>query len=503
MFERYTERARRSIFFGRFEASQLGSPSIETEHLLLGLFREDKAMAYRFLGSKGVVESIRRKVEDYASADRKERISTSVDLPLSNECRRALSHAAEEAERLSHKHIGCEHLLLGLLREDKSFAASLLHERGVRLSAVREILSSQPAGTTASESYGPSVEGSSQLKELGIDLVRQAMDNRLAPIVGREKELNQVIRILGRFKKNSPMLLGEPGVGKQALVDGLAGRIANGELPLNLRYESIVALDFSTVLFSIHDRATYDQLMRELLHKNSQILFLINGVDRLERSGRLGLFFEIGHILKPALLRGTIQCIGVASPRQYQKLLEAESWVEKCFEPVEVRELSEPETLQVLEAARTRYERFHRVTYTDEALQSAVLLSKCYILNRFLPDKALDLIDEAGTYVNLNQAPPPQEIRDCRSRLRVATSRMENAITDHELEKARFYSDEVRKEQENLKSLGEKYKTDDMPVVTREIIENVVSDWTGISVNDIRKARSREGGSPDTVVGTS
>lgn len=491
MFERYTEKARRTIFFGRFEASQFGSPTIETEHLLLGLLREDKVLTHRFLGSIAAVESIRKKIEEHSSADRKEPVSTSVDLPLSNECRRVLSHAAEEAERLSHKHIGCEHLFLGLLREEKSFAASLLYERGVRLSAVREVLASQNTGAAASESYGQApVKESSRFQELGVDLVRQATEQRLAPIFGREKELDQVVRILGRFKKNNPVLLGEPGVGKKTIVEGLASRIANGNLPSSLGFESIIALDLPMLVLSVHDRSHYDQLMRELLHKIPQILFLIDGVHRLAGSGVAAASLEIAHILKPALLRGTIQCIGIASPSQYQRLLEAEPWVEKCFEPVEVREFSEPETLQVLITAKTRYERFHGVTYTDEALQSAVLLSKCYILNRFLPDKALDLIDEAGTHVKLNQAPPPQEIKDCQARLRVATNRMENAITNHEFEKARFYSDEVRKEQENLRPLREKHKTDDVPAVTREIIEDVVANWTGISVNDIRKARS-------------
>ncbi len=492
MFERYTEKARRTIFFGRFEASQLGSPTIETEHLLLGLLREDKVLTKRFLGSAAAAESIRKKIEELAAADRRERISTSVDLPLSNECKRVLAYAAEEAERLAHKQLGCEHLLLGLLREEKSFAASLLHERGVRLSAVREQLTY--SSTSAGPSKGPEpMKGPSRTQELGQDLVRQALEQRPAPIFGREKELDQVVRILGRFKKNNPVLLGEPGVGKKTIVEGLASRIASGELPSSLHYESIIALDLPMLVLSVHDRSHYDELMRELLYKIPQTLFLIDGVHRLAGSGVAGASLEIAHILKPALLRGTIQCIGIASPNQYQRLIETEPWVEKCFEPVEVREFSEPEALQVLAAAKTRYERFHGVTYTDEALQCAVLLAKCYILNRFLPDKALDLVDEAGTHVKMNQAPPPQEIKDCQARLRVATSRMENAVTNHEFEKARFYSDEIRKEQENLKSLHEKHKTNDVPTVTREIIEDVVSSWTGISVNDIRKARSSNG----------
>ena len=263
MFERYTEKARRTIFFGRFEACQLGSSYIETEHLLLGLLREDKPLIHRFLRAAGVVESIRKQIEDRASADKKPPISTSVDLALSNECKRVLTHATEEAEKLSHKHIGCEHLFLGLLREEKSFAAEMLHQRGIRISAIREELA-KTAGAHEPSALEPAKETTRSL-EFGLDLVGLAANNQLPPLVGRARELEQVIRILCRLRKNNPVLLGEPGVGKKAIAEGLAQRVAKGDLPVALPYVSLVALDLAMVVSNGQDRSHYAELMDKLL----------------------------------------------------------------------------------------------------------------------------------------------------------------------------------------------------------------------------------------------
>ena len=273
MFERYTEKARRVIFFARYEASQFGSPYIETEHLLLGLLREDKALTNRFLRSHASVESIRKQIEGHTTI--REKVSTSVDLPLSNECKRVLAYAAEEAERLSHKHIGTEHLLLGLLREEKCFAAEILHERGLRLLAIREELA-----RATQEKAPPSQRNreSSLLVEFSRDLTQAAMDNQLDPLVGRDQELERVVQILCRRTKNNPVLIGEPGVGKTAIVEGLAQRISDGEVPSFLADKRVLALDLSLIVAGTKYRGQFEErlktIMKELMENQNSIIFI-------------------------------------------------------------------------------------------------------------------------------------------------------------------------------------------------------------------------------------
>src|SRR3982750_1345964 len=252
MFERYTEKARRVIFFARYEASQFGSPYIETEHLLLGLLREDKALANRFLRSHAAVDSIRKQIEGHATI--REKVSTSVDLPLSHECKRVLAYGAEEAERLNHKHIGTEHLLLGLLREEKCFAAEILHERGLRLSTIREEL----ARSQSEKAQPQRQRESSLLAEFSRDLTQSAMDTKLDPLVGRESELERVVQILCRRTKNNPVLIGEPGVGKTAIVEGLGQRISDGDVPSFLADKRILALDLSLIVAGTKYRGQFE-----------------------------------------------------------------------------------------------------------------------------------------------------------------------------------------------------------------------------------------------------
>ncbi len=514
MFERYTEKARRAMFFARFEASQFGSPKIETEHLLLGLLREDKALAHRFVRPPASMESIRKQIE--ARTTVREKVSTSVDLPLSQESERVLAYAAEEAEQLSHKDIRTEHLLLGLLREEKCFATEILHGCGLRLATIREELrrvqsekvaskvpTEEPvlsdldsaALSTIQEELGRlrSERAASQLlletsllSEFSRDLTQSARENRLDPLIGRENELQRVVHILCRRTKNNPVLIGEPGVGKAAMVRGLAGRIADGSVPSLLADKRILALDLSPILASARLSGQFEArlrtLVRELMEAQNAIIFIEELYALRGTEGSL----DVADILKPALSRGEIQCIGAATPADYRQSIEREPWLERCFQGVKVPPPNEADAIKILFGIKDRYEKFHGIKYTDEALQYAVYHSNRHIPDRYLPDKAIDLIDEAGACVKLRQSSLPEEVVEAQKRVKVVVRRMESAIANHEFEQERFYSDEVRKERENLRLLREKYHVDEtaLGTVTRQDIEEVLARWTGISIKD-------------------
>jgi ATP-dependent Clp protease ATP-binding subunit ClpC len=486
MFERYTEKARRVIFFARYEASQFGSPYIETEHLLLGLLREDKTLANRFLRSQANIESIRKQID--AQTTVREKVSTSVDLPLSAECKKVLAYAAEEAEGLRHKHIGTEHLLLGLLREEKCFAAEILHERGLRLSQVKdEIARSTSEKTTASRP-----KESSLLGEFSRDLTQSAADGSLDPLIGRDYELERVVQILCRRTKNNPVLIGEPGVGKTAIVEGLAQRIAEGDVPSFLADKRILALDLSLIVAGTKYRGQFEErlktIMKELMENQNAIIF-IDELHTLVGAGSAEGSLDAANILKPALSRGEIQCIGATTPGEFRKSIEKDRSLERRFQAVKVPPPTEKDACRILFGIKERYEKFHAVAYTDDAIETAVFSSSRFIPDRFLPDKAIDLIDEAGARVKLRQTTLPPEISDVQKRVKYIVHRMETAIANHEFEKARFYSDEERKERENLRLLREKYNLDDTStgIVTKDDIEDVVARWTGVPMTAIRE----------------
>ena len=493
MFERYTEKARRVIFFARYEASQFGSPYIETEHLLLGLLREDKALTNRFLRSHASVESIRKQIEAHTTI--REKVSTSVDLPLSNECKRVLAYAAEEAERLGHKHIGTEHLLLGLLREEKSFAAEILQERGLKLAGIREELARVTQEKAPQQQQRQ--RETSLLNEFSRDLTQAAMDGQLDPLVGRDSELERVIQILCRRTKNNPVLIGEPGVGKTAIVEGLAQKISDGEVPSFLADKRVLALDLSLIVAGTKYRGQFEErlktIMKELMENQNSIVF-IDELHTLVGAGSAEGSLDAANILKPALSRGEIQCIGATTPAEFRKSIEKDRSLERRFQAVKVPPPNEADAIKIIMGIKDRYEKFHAVSYTDDAIDFAVSHSNRYIPDRFLPDKAIDLIDEAGARVKLRQSSLPEEITEVQKRIKFIVHRMENAIANHEFEKARFYSDEERKERENLRTLREKYNLDDSAagIVGREDIEDVVSRWTGVPITSIKEEETQK-----------
>jgi ATP-dependent Clp protease ATP-binding subunit ClpC len=489
MFEKYTEKARRVIFFGRYEASQFGGHCIETEHLLLGLLREDKALTHRFLRESTPVEAIRKQIEDNTVV--REKVSTSVDMPLSDESRRVLGYAAEEAELLLHKHIGTEHLLLGLLREEGCFAARILNEHGVHLSSVREELAKFVQNAPITEPRELVL-----LSEYSQYLTRMAREERLLPLIGREKEFEQMVHILGRSGKNNVVLVGEAGVGKRTIVEELVQRVAKNSSPTFLQGRLFVAIDLSMVVTAAQHSGSPQQFLgaitAEMSKPDTNTVFFFNDLHNLLAAGPKSGGHEITMLLKPALLSGKVRCISSTTPEEYENAIKQAPWLKECFLPVTVHPPTEEEAIKVLQIVKGRFEKFHSVQYTEDALTAAVVLSSRLVKNHCLPDKAIDVIDDAGAYVKMAQekAELPEEVMEAKKRLTFISRRHEAAVTNHEFEKARFYADEERKQRDTLALLQQKHNILNKHVVTREHIEEALARWTGMSVAAIRQAAS-------------
>ena len=485
MFERYTEKARRVIFFARYEASQFGSPYIDTEHMLLGLLREDKGLTQRFLRSHEAIEEIRRQIDSVTI--KREKTSTSVDLPLSTEGKRVLAHAAEEAERLAHKHIGTEHILLGLLREEKCFAAQILHERNVRISFVREALEQAPDEEVvrAKDPELPS-DHSTYLTKL-------AKERRLLPCIGREKEIEQVIQILGRSTKNNVVLVGEPGVGKRTIAEGVVQRVADNVGPVFLQGRLFAAVDLASLIAaaqrSSRAKQSLDLSKAELTGWGANTIFIFDELHSL-LAGAEGGAQDATLLLKSALLDSKVHCIALATPEDHQAAIQKARWLDECFCALAIEPTGQDETIKILQGIKGRFEKFHSVEYTDDALTSAVVYSGQYVKNRPLPDKAIDLIDDAGSYVKMKHGSAlPREIVETTERVRLIVHRMENAIANHEFEKARIYSEEERKQRETLQELQKKFQIEvaHAGAVTVEHVEEALARWLGVPVALIRQ----------------
>ena len=466
MFERYTEKARRVIFFARYEASQFGAPAIEPEHLLLGLMREDKTLTGRFFPRAQItIESIRREIEGRTLL--RERIPTSVELPLAPETKRVLHFSHEESDRLQHRHIGTEHLLLGLLREERSMAAQILFERGLRLAAVRDEIARQSGADARHRKDIP------HLLEFSRDLTEDASNDRLDPLIGRDAEIERVVQILCRRTKNNPVLIGEPGVGKTAIVEGLAQRIVRGDVPSFLENKRILSLDISLIVAGTKYRGQFEerlkQIMRELI-ENPQYIVFVDELHTLVGAGSAEGSLDAANILKPALSRGEIQCIGATTPAEFRKSIEKDRSLERRFQAVKVPPPSEDEAVQILEGVRERYESFHQVRYTEEALEAAVRQSTRYIPDRFLPDKAIDVIDEAGARVKLR-------VRAEQGNLDALTA----SLT--EWERATYGRAQAPIEEEDTIVMAE---------VSRADVEEVIARWTGIPITSLKEEESKK-----------
>jgi ATP-dependent Clp protease ATP-binding subunit ClpC len=485
MFEKYNEKARRALFFARYEASKLGSRVIESEHILLGVLREGEEIIKEIFSRFNVKpEQIRREVEgDRLFVDR---ISSSAELPLSEESKKILAYAAHEAESMLHQYVGTEHLLIGILRVESSTAARILTAKGLNVYGVREetisILKEREADKQKKELPF--------LAEYARDLTAMAHSAQFDPLIGREKEVERIIQILSRRTKNNPILLGEPGVGKTAIVEGLAQRIVDGNVPLFIANKRILSLDLSLIVAGTKYRGQFEERLKGIikeLKENTDIIIFIDEIHSLIGAGSAEGSLDAANILKPALSRGEISCIGATTIREYRRYIEKDRSLLRRFQAINVAPPNELETLQILEGVKERYENFHKVKYSDTAIRSAVYQSNRYITDRFFPDKAIDIIDEAGAKVKLRRVADTQNLRRLESEIRSIVKEMKKAISDKDFEKAVF----LREREIELKEEVERFKQEreavgeEMMEVTKKDVEEIISSWTDIPVTSI------------------
>jgi len=482
MFEKYNEKARRALFFARYEASKLGSKVIESEHLLLGILREGEDVIKEIFSRFNVKpEEVRREIE----GDRifVERISSTAELPLSEESKKILAYASHEAESMMHPYVGTEHLLIGLLRVDGCVAGRLLTGRGFNLYGVRE----------ETISLIKEREVSKQKKELPFlaeysrDLTQLAAAGTFDPLIGRERELERIIQILSRRTKNNPILLGEPGVGKTAIVEGLATRIVEGAVPIFLANRKILALDLSLIVAGTKYRGQFEERLKGIireLRENSDLIIFIDEIHSLIGAGSAEGSLDAANILKPALSRGEVSCIGATTLKEYRRYIEKDRSLLRRFQAIQVIAPSENETFEILEGVKDRYEQFHKVHYSTEAIRTAVYQSNRYITDRFFPDKAIDILDEAGAKVKLKRVADTQNLRKLEIETRQIVKEMKKAISDKDFEKAVFLREreiELKEEIERTKAQTAE-RSDATQEVTRRDIEEIISSWTGIPV---------------------
>jgi ATP-dependent Clp protease ATP-binding subunit ClpC len=485
MFEKYNEKARRALFFARYEASKLGSRVIESEHILLGVLREGEEIIKEIFSRFNVKpEQIRREVEgDRLFVDR---ISSSAELPLSEESKKILAYAAHEAESMLHQYVGTEHLLIGILRVESSTAARILTAKGLNVYGVREetisILKEREADKQKKELPF--------LAEYARDLTAMAHQQQFDPLIGREKEVERIIQILSRRTKNNPILLGEPGVGKTAIVEGLAQRIVDGNVPLFIANKRILSLDLSLIVAGTKYRGQFEERLKGIikeLKENTDIIIFIDEIHSLIGAGSAEGSLDAANILKPALSRGEISCVGATTIREYRRYIEKDRSLLRRFQAIIVNPPNEEETFQILEGVKERYENFHKVKYSDQAIRSAVYQSNRYITDRFFPDKAIDIIDEAGAKVKLRRVADTQNLRRLEAEIRSIVKEMKKAISDKDFEKAVFLREreiELKEEIERFKSERESVGDEFMEVTKRDI-EEIISSWTDIPVTSI------------------
>ncbi len=503
MFERFTEKAIKVIMLAQEEARRLGHNFVGTEQVLLGLIGEGTGVAAKTLKSMGVnLKDARAEVEKIIGRGSG---FVAVEIPFTPRAKRVLELSWDEARQLGHNYIGTEHLLLGLIREGEGVAARVLENLGVDLNKVRSNVvkmlgETKPQATTSSTSSSSSSSGGKtktpSLDEFGRDLTLAAQELRLDPVVGRDKEIERVIQILARRTKNNPVLIGEPGVGKTAVAEGLAIRIVNAEVPDILDGKKVIQLDMGLLVAGTKYRGEFEERLKKIMDEIRQagnIILVIDEMHTLIGAGAAEGAIDAANILKPALSRGEIQVIGATTLEEYRKYVEKDSALERRFQPVIIDEPSEDESIEILKGLRQKYEDHHKLIISDEAIVAAVKLSNKYITDRFLPDKAIDVIDEASSKVRLKVSTLSPEGKELEKELRSLIKDKEDAIRNQEFEKASQLRDEEADLKERIREMSQKFKEEheaNKPTVTAENVAEVISTMTGVPVTKLTEGES-------------
>jgi ATP-dependent Clp protease ATP-binding subunit ClpC len=472
MFEKYTETARKVIFFARYEASQLGGEYVDTEHLLLGVLRGDPPLARRVLKDARQIKSIREQIEKQFSQG--DKISVSVDLPLTKASKTVMTRAAKEAELAKDQHVSTEHLFLALILEQECNASKILISNGVTAAQLKiAIMAAEPANPPETGPVlVPSVRRAvARTVAQHTDLTLEAREGKLNPLIGRQRELESIVRILSRRNRCNPVLIGEPGVGKDALVRGLAQRIADGDVPASLDGRRVIAMDATALLLSAHDDG-----LPSIATELGTILY-VHGLFDLSGKGADWSILEATRMLEPHLSRGGLLCIATGTAAGYRMTMEKAEALTRHFEAVAVPPPDEEETVRIATGVKDQYEKFHAVTITDEAVDAAISASRWFLRHRQLPDRVIDLIDEAAASVKLRCEREPPAIAEINKRRRRIVQQMEQAIVNHEFEKARLFSAAEREERGEMERLrGAFIHEPPDPIVTaQDIVETVAT----------------------------
>ncbi|MGK7913807.1 MAG: ATP-dependent Clp protease ATP-binding subunit [Synechococcus sp.] len=498
MFERFTEKAIKVIMLAQEEARRLGHNFVGTEQILLGLIGEGTGVAAKVLKSMGVnLKDARIEVEKIIGRGSG---FVAVEIPFTPRAKRVLELSLEEARQLGHNYIGTEHLLLGLIREGEGVAARVLENLGVDLSKVRTQVIRMLGETAEVSSSGSTGRNKTPtLDEFGTNLTQLATDSKLDPVVGRQKEIERVIQILGRRTKNNPVLIGEPGVGKTAIAEGLAQRVVQGDIPDILGEKRVVTLDIGLLVAGTKYRGEFEERLKKIMDEirtAGNIILVIDEVHTLIGAGAAEGAIDAANILKPALARGELQCIGATTLDEYRKHIERDAALERRFQPVMVGEPSVSETIEILFGLRERYEEHHKLKIADNALDAAAKLSDRYISDRFLPDKAIDLIDEASSRVRLINSQLPPAAKELDEELRKLLKDKDDAVRSQDFDRAGELRDREMEIKQEIRAIAaakraEMAEKEETPFVDEEDIAHVVSSWTGVPVAKLTETESK------------